>query len=215
MRGSVRKFHFDYFLQILKSLLLFVRPADKKEEMPRFIKIFRRLDRDHDGMITPLEFKLGLKRLHYKDFKLWTITMIKNLFHACDKNDDGLLSVTEFMEYILDKNPATLTKEQAQMATGSVKLSVTNPERFLHQSDDEDDNNEYFQRKSSSTDFQLMQKVNEILMDVVPSEAAANMSQAKHIETVRSSVKRFFVRADPEGKGVVIEDRFIEFLRYF
>jgi hypothetical protein len=194
------------------------RPADKKDEVPRFIKIFRRLDRDHDGMITILEFKLGLKRLQYKEFKIWTITMIKFLFRACDKNDDGLLSITEFMEFILDRNPVALTTTQSQMVTAtntqlssmSTKLKLANPDS-LNESDDE--NEDFFNRKSSSTDFQLLQKVNEILMDVVPSEAASNMSQAKHIETVRASVLRFFQRADPESKGYVIEDRFKEFLR--
>jgi Ca2+-binding EF-hand superfamily protein len=46
----------------------------------------------------------------------------------------------------------------------------------------------------------------------VPRESS-NLDPGNHLEVVRSSVRRFFQRADPEFKGVVSEERFRAFLR--
>lgn len=52
--------------------------------------------------------------------------------------------------------------------------------------------------------------MNEVLHDIVPVE---ENGRVKHTETVRASVRRFFLRADAEHKGYVSEERFRAFLR--
>jgi Ca2+-binding EF-hand superfamily protein len=201
---------------------------DKKDEIPRFEKIFRRLDNDGDGMITPKEFKIGLKKLQYKDYKAWNMLMVRRLFDECDKNKDGLLSIKEFLVYILDRQPADArglrdssnkNNNNNSSSNGGPLRSSDKQDRLrdldderndpLQLSDDEQD--EIFRKKRTLTDHELFRKVNEILMDIVPDEFPNNPQ--KHLEMIRSSVRRFFQRADPEYKGYVSEERFRAFLR--
>jgi hypothetical protein len=178
-------------------------------------------------MLTPREFRIGLKKLHYKDYKLWNTMMIRRLFDECDRNKDGLLSVKEFVMYILDKNMKEVLRHghghHGQDTPGSSgKLSIRDPRHLtdeergggseddrLNLSDDEDD--EIFRKKRLLTDHELMRKINDILFDIVPDEYPNNPQ--KHLEMIRSSVRRFFQRADPEFKGYVSEERFRAFLR--
>jgi Ca2+-binding EF-hand superfamily protein len=210
-------------------LFIYYRPDDAKDDTPRFEKIFRRLDGDSDGMITPKEFKIGLKRLHYKDYKAWNMLMVRRLFDECDKNKDGLLSIKEFVVYILDRQlsdarkPSTNTgRERSESGGGgsSGKLSIRNPDRLGAGGDEEendalnlsdDENDEVFRKKRALTDHELIRKINEVLMEIVPNEFPNNPQ--KHLEMIRSSVRRFFQRSDPEYKGFVSEERFRAFLR--
>lgn len=53
--------------------------------------------------------------------------------------------------------------------------------------------------------------MSEILEDIVPIDSE---NSQHHEEVVRSSVRRFFQRSDPEHKGYVSEERFGAFIRF-
>lgn len=191
----------------------------KPGEMPRYEKIFRRIDADGDGMLSPKEFRVALQRLQYKDAKLWSTRMVQRLFDECDRNRDGSLSIKEFTNYMLDREPESAT---ARIAKGGQMQLIEDKDRSgmrnsrsgklsadkLNLSDDEDD--EVFSKQRRLTDHELMRKVNDLLVDIVPIESG---NMVKHWEVVRAAVRRFFQRADPDHKGVVSEERFRAFLR--
>lgn len=159
------------------------RPADKNERgtfnggPTRYEKLFRRLDSDGDGMLTIREFRIGLRRLHYKDAKSWSLRMVRRLFDECDKNRDGLLSIKEFNAYILDNEGASkldiarsLSKSQGLGGGGGrgrdSELSDRDDRRGaldreqedkLNLSDDEED--AVFRKQRVLTDHELIRKV--------------------------------------------------------
>lgn len=171
-------------------------------------------------MLTPKEFRKGLKQLQYKEVAKWNIRMVKRLFDECDKNKDGLLSIKEFGLYVLDRSSDDLKRSVVRDSNQDLSLTVSDGNRDrsglntsmdkLNLSDDEDD--EVFRKRHALTDHELIRKVNDILMDIVPRESNST-NPVSHLEVVRSSVRRFFQRADPEFKGVVSEERFRAFLR--
>jgi hypothetical protein len=116
-------------------------------------------------MLTPKEFRTGLKRLQYKDIVQWSVRMVRRLFNECDKNKDGLLSIKEFTLYILDKTvdttkfvPKSLENPDL-MGKSSGRMNKSNEYGDkLNLSDDEDD--EIFNKsRTPSTDHQLLKKV--------------------------------------------------------
>eukprot|EP00981_Chlorochromonas_danica_P008825 scaffold2312_cov165-Ochromonas_danica.AAC.65 len=203
-----------YFKDLCEEQITKGEPLD----VPRYEKIFRRIDADGDGMLSPKEFRVALKRLHYKNVKAWTQRMIRRLFDECDRNRDGLLSIKEFSNYILDREPDNSRKTNAvsKPNTTSSKLADRGSESQkkgaetdrLNLSDDEDD--EVFSRRRRLTDHELMRKVSDLLQDIVPIDSS---NMVKHWEVVRAAVRRFFQRSDPELKGIVSEERFRAFLR--
>ena len=48
------------------------------------------------------------------------------------------------------------------------------------------------------------------LMESVPR---SDRREENHLDTVKAAVKRYFSRSDPDGKGLVREERFRSFLR--
>ena len=178
------------------------------------------MDTDGDGMLTVKEFKNGLKRLHYKSIKMWNLRMVRRLFDECDRNRDGLLSIKEFSSYVQDMESAERNAKLLQESGGgSGKKTVLGSggkgkglvENKLNLSDDELD--EVFGKSRVLTDHQLMRKVNDTLMDIVPIDPKHGAGGGKHAEVVRTSVRKFFMRADPEHRGTVSEERFRAFLR--
>jgi Ca2+-binding EF-hand superfamily protein len=214
--------------------------SDEKAGVARYEKIFRRcealsdqkgvlalmpmclflsvlrMDTDGDGMLTVKEFKSGLKKLHYKSVKAWNLRMVRRLFDECDKNRDGLLSIKEFSNYVQDADaPERLaladkakSLKQNPASEGRFTPGKGSKENKLALSDDEED--EVFHRNKVLTDHQLLRKVHDTLMDVVPVDPHG---PGRHAEVVRGSVRRFFQRADPEHRGTVSEERFRAFLR--
>ncbi len=116
-------------------LFIFDR-ADPNDPIPRYEKVFRRLDGDQDGMLTPKEFRIGLLRLQYKDFKQWTNRLVKRLFDECDRNRDGLLSIQEFSLYILEKQPSIAA---SALTSGSLKNGYLNRSREMRRSEELED----------------------------------------------------------------------------
>jgi hypothetical protein len=180
------------------------------------------MDTDGDGMLTVREFQNGLRRLHYVHIKSWNLRMVRRLFDECDKNQDGLLSIKEFTNYVQDISSEEMRNLEARNAASAAKGRSSSSlvgykgtdqgmsENKLNLSDDEED--EVFRKNRVLTDHQLMRKVNDTLMDIVPMDPHGPV---KHTEVVRGSVRRFFMRADPEHRGTVSEERFRAFLRYF
>jgi len=183
--------------------------SDEKVGAVRYEKIFRRMDTDGDGMLTPKEFKTGLKRLHYKKVKDWNLRMVRRLFAHCDRNRDGLLSIKEFSNFVndIDSSQALVDTAKRTQRTADLVKGGDAANKLNLSDNDEDD---VFRRARKLTDHQLMRKVNDTLMDIVPIDP---QGPGKHADVVRGSVRRFFQRADPEHKGTVTEERFRAFLR--
>jgi EF-hand domain pair len=118
---------------------------DGQQQIPRFEKVMRRMDGDGDGKLSPQEFKVALKRLHFKDERKWTLKMIKRLFDDIDSDKDGLLSVTEFSAMIQDLETPTHTE-----------IVVA---RHDHVSDDDDEDDAVFTRQRVGSDTDLLKKV--------------------------------------------------------
>ena len=118
---------------------------DGQQQIPRFEKVMRRMDGDGDGKLSPQEFKVALKRLHFQDEKKWTLKMIKRLFDDIDTDRDGLLSVTEFSGMIQDLEAPTHTE-----------IVVARNEQA---SDDDDEDDAVFTRQRVGSDTDLLKKV--------------------------------------------------------
>ena len=118
---------------------------DSQQQIPRFEKVMRRMDGDGDGKLSAEEFKVSLKRLHFKDEKKWTLKMIKRLFDDMDTDRDGLLSVAEFSAMIQDLDPPTQTEIVVR--------------KDVHISDDEEDDDAVFTRQRVGSDTDLLRKV--------------------------------------------------------
>lgn len=169
----------------------------------RYEKVFRRLDDDGDGRINCREFKNGLRRLRISNEKAWSLKLIRKLFDDCDDNGDGLLDLKEFSTMInnwINGNPNETDAATKQMVSD------------LHLDDDDRDDGDdgIFKRERVIYDSELFQKVTATLMDVVP---AGNTSGYTHVEAVKSAVRKFFGRSDPDNTGVVSEERFRAFCR--
>lgn len=121
---------------------------DGQQQIPRFEKVMRRMDGDGDGKLSPQEFKVALKRLHFKDEKKWTLKMIKRLFDDVDTDKDGLLSVSEFSAMIQDFDAPTHTE-----------IIVKKDDHRHHLSDDEEEEDAVFTRQRVVSDTDLLRKV--------------------------------------------------------
>lgn len=170
-------------------------------DLPRFEKVFRRLDSDGDGLLTMQEFKVALKKLRYEEEKKWTMRMIRRLFNEFDINQDGLLSVREFSSMIQDFK-----------VTGGAA-----PRGFLDSKSkkpDDEEEDRIFARANGTGDGEIFRKVNEVLQDVIL--AAINDPQALasgHAAVVQREVRRYFQKHDPDATGTVTEERFRSFCR--
>ena len=175
-------------------------------DMPRFEKVFRRMDSDGDGLLTMQEFKVALKKLRYEEEKKWTMPMIRRLFNDFDSNQDGLMSVREFSSMIQDYKVTGGNAAKGYEAASSSSAAAARLE------DDEDDR--VFSRPQGAADSEIFRKVNEVLQDVIV--AAVNDPQALaggHAVVVQREVRRYFQKHDPDATGTVTEERFRSFCR--
>jgi hypothetical protein len=53
------------------------RKVIENTELVPFERLFRQLDTDFDGLLSAAEFKGGLRKLHYSEEPLWTLTAIR------------------------------------------------------------------------------------------------------------------------------------------
>jgi len=175
-------------------------------DMPRFEKVFRRIDSDGDGLLTMQEFKVALKKLRYEEEKKWTMRMIRRLFNDLDSNQDGLLSVREFSSMIQDFKVTGGNVGKGYEAASSSSMAAQRAE--------EDEEDRVFSRPQGAADSEIFRKVNEVLQDVII--AAVNDPQALaggHAVVVQREVRRYFQKHDPDATGTVTEERFRSFCR--
>eukprot|EP00607_Mallomonas_marina_P005816 CAMPEP_0182438276 /NCGR_PEP_ID=MMETSP1167-20130531/85644_1 /TAXON_ID=2988 /ORGANISM="Mallomonas Sp, Strain CCMP3275" /LENGTH=934 /DNA_ID=CAMNT_0024631551 /DNA_START=1 /DNA_END=2802 /DNA_ORIENTATION=- len=194
-RKDVEKRFQDLFRSLQDELLAMGRSIGDEvagENAPyRFERIFKRMDADADGHLSFQEFKRGLRRIRCRDEKKWTLRMIRRLFHERESGRDGYLSLSDLSTLIKGKK-ADAKKEETK-------------------EEDSDSEDELFNRhKDGGSDAALMSKTTQALLDAI---ARSSAKDADHLETVKHSVKRFFIRGDPDAKGVVGEDRFRAFIR--
>jgi Ca2+-binding EF-hand superfamily protein len=166
------------------------------------------MDNDGDGRISVKEFKVGLRRLKCKNEKRWTFRLIRRLFDDCDKNGDGLISLREFTSMIkVWKSGAKLSDdvEISRPDSGDEgDEDIFHKERVIHDS-------ELFKKVGfCGVKIHSLFQVSASLLDVVPTSGSANEDR---IETVKSTVRKFFQRSDPDQRGVVSEERFRAFCR--
>lgn len=203
---------FEQLTAALKKELLALTEAanagaksGQKNDVPRFEKVFRRLDTDGDGCITVQEFKAGIKRLKIRDANSWSASMIRRLFTEIDTNKDGFLSVNEFCNFIYDGDKTLSFSADEPKRRGE---RVTKESNFAFD-DDDDDDDDIFGRKKSNADAELFKKVSDILYDMVPS----SIESKNRSEEIKSAISKHFQKSDPEVKGVVTEEKFKTFCR--
>lgn len=176
---------------------------DDKPSIPRYERIFLKMDTDGDGILSVQEFKLGLLRLQYKDSKLWTNSMIQRLFSEISLDNNNTLSVRDFVRFINDGNRVSSINDSIHSYNSISK----NDNKKLFLSDDEDD--EIFSKKQVHGDTELFKKTSNILFDMVP---ISNLGHS-HINDVKIAIKKFFSKSDTDNKGVASEERFRSFCR--
>jgi Ca2+-binding EF-hand superfamily protein len=168
--------------------------------MPKYEKVFRRLDADGDGNISMQEFKIGLKKLKHRNEKDWNMKMVRRLFEELDKNHDNSISVKELTSFLREGDTTNSSVVNSNYDQANEEASYQ---------DDEDDL--LFVKQRILSDSELMAKVVQILQDLVPVNPQSSTND--HLETVKDAVRRFFQRADNENRGIVTEERFRAFLR--
>jgi len=174
----------------------------------RFERVLRRLDTNSDGLLTVPEFKMALKRLKIRDEKKWTAAMVRRLFdeRATSARGDGKLSIADFGKMVrgdadFSGPSSSFGKNGAAGASGNL-------------SDDEDDDI-FSAPKSVTSDSALYRKASDILLELVPlaSNSYSPGAITAHVDAVRTAVRHFFTKADPQGRGCVTEDEFRIFAR--
>lgn len=174
----------------------------------RFEKVFKRLDSDGDGKLSPQEFKTGLKRLGVKDEKEWNVRVIKLLFQDLDSDNDGFLSLAELNRLALDEaenwgprgsksNNAAAAKERGSSAK-ALELDIPR---------EDDDDDEVFGQRRVVDDALLFAKVYQVLCEKVPH------NESNHVDAIKEAIRKFFSRYDTDAKGAVSGERFRAFMR--
>lgn len=169
--------------------------APREGSMVRFERVFRRLDSDGDGKITTHEFKVGLRRLGYKQERAWTVPIVKLLFAELDHDRDGTLSVQELSRLARDGDHSPRAQDEVEVDL----------DKFNH-GDNEDDL--FGKEIKAMSDSGMYYKVYNILKEMVPVYGSSSDTDA-----IKDAVRRFFNRSDTDNKGWVSEERFRAFLR--
>ena len=183
-----------------------------------FERIMRRQDSNSDGLLTVPEFANALKRMQNVDARGWSKAMIRKLFEECGNRSDGLLNIMDFGKMVRGDYSSAAAASAASGSHGSHGSHGADGSRkggadkgLAGLSDDEDDN--IFSVQKMTTDANLMKKVSNIMMDLVPMSRAGGSpnSIAGHVDAIRSVVYKYFHRFDPSSKGMVTEEHFAKF----
>jgi Ca2+-binding EF-hand superfamily protein len=190
------------------------RDADSPSQSAqlRFERVFKRLDSDGDGKITTNEFKVGLRRLGYKQEKAWTTSIVNILFRELDSDQDGTLSLRELSRLVQDDNgdtsPRTLGGVNDSGRTDSRRSSPESAGNGFDDATDPDDEVFGKQAMRNMGEHELFYKVYSILKEMVPSTSGGG-----HFDPIKNAVRKFFLRSDVDNRGWVSEERFRAFLR--
>jgi len=180
----------------------FASPQMEDDKQKRIEKVFRRMDSDGDGKLSPAEFKGGLKRLGYKDEKLWTRSIVMLFFAEVDSNNDGMISLEELSKLF--------TAEDPRANRNNSKLTLAEPS-FGHDANGnnvEDADDIFGGHKGAFAESELYFKAFTTLKEMVPVEDGQQPNVA-----IANAIRRFFSKNDAQGKGQVSEERFRAFLR--
>eukprot|EP01036_Dinobryon_divergens_P023156 gene23156-31475_t len=166
----------SYFQELSKEKTQGTTP-NSAAALTRYEKLFRRLDSDGDGMLTPKEFRIGLRALKFNQEKEWNIRMIRRFFDLCDRNKDGLLSVAYFNNYVL----------------GQPNMPEGDSEMVNNQGGDDmlfGNSAGGSRRKKTLSDDELMRTVFEVLEDIVPMESDGSSHREAILNSTRTSKGR-------------------------
>ena len=180
----------------------FASPQVEDDKQKRIEKVFRRMDSDGDGKLSPAEFKGGLKRLGYKDEKLWTRAVVMLFFAEVDTNNDGLISLEELSKLFSPEDP--------RANRNNSKLTLAEPSfgRDGNGNNGDDADDIFGGHKGAFAESELFFKAFTTLKEMVPIEDGQQPNVA-----IASAIRRFFSKNDAQGKGQVSEERFRAFLR--
>jgi hypothetical protein len=183
----------------------------KADNQSRLEKVLRRLDEDNDGNVDAREFKQAIKRLRVKDAGKWNSNeMVRMLFSRVNLKKEKSLSIAEFIGFVKDSSGGV---KKPSGSAGPSSGAAANKKSGSNLSDDEDDVG-IFARSNALSDHMLIKKVTEALFNsIAESTTGAGPAGAQTLDNVKTAIRKFFNRSDPEGKGVVSEERFRAFTR--
>ena len=192
-------------------------PADAEVQFARTEKVFRRMDSDGDGYLTAFEFKSSLKRLGYKDEKLWNASIVQMFFRDIDTVSDGRVSLLELNRMLRDEGlgyrpsngndnvPPPFGSNDFSNETKRSSPSFGAKDRDGLGTEEDDI---FFGKGLGFNDSDLYQKMFSVLKEMVPVSSNENP-----IDAIKTAVRRFFQKSDSENLGQVGEERFRAFLR--
>jgi Ca2+-binding EF-hand superfamily protein len=172
------------------------------KDILRFEHVMYRLDDDGDGRLSVSEFQMALKRLRCSDSRQWQDRFVARLFEEVEPTSLDVMSIKEFSSMV----------RSGELGSRPPQVPVGRNKKFLLDDDDDDedggDGNIFAKAKTVGHNL-LIRKCYEILSSVVPRSGSSQL----HSEAVCGAVRRFFEHSDPEGRGVVTDDRFRTFCR--
>jgi Ca2+-binding EF-hand superfamily protein len=179
------------------------KESERRSNSLKFERVFKRMDSNSDGAITVDEFRKGLKLLKYKGLRDWTQQMAWRFFEDIDCNSDGLLSLVEFSAFV----------RSSGQSSGPRSLKKSKMSARVEEEVDDDEDDLFIKTRMDVSDDKLFGKISVVLQDSVAPEGRQIKGDHAHMENIKSTVRKFFLRSDEERLGVVSESRFKVFCR--